>query len=185
MFAAPLTSTSGLSPHARGKRLVLISSMVSLGPIPACAGETPGSTSTLSAPRAYPRMRGGNFRKIHAAWSRSGLSPHARGKHSASRWNKHHAGPIPACAGETDDFVKRHDFPWAYPRMRGGNGLSVQRCRSRWGLSPHARGKHVGVRDLHGKQGPIPACAGETRRVRQPRSLRGAYPRMRGGNSRS
>ncbi len=51
---------------------------------------------------------------------------------------------------------------WAYPRMRGGNRLTLQTLR----LSI----------------GPIPACAGETNITGKDACGEGAYPRMRGGN---
>ena len=52
----------GLSPLARGKLLSVVFGEATRGPIPAGAGETPGSFVRLAPRRAYPRWRGGNSR---------------------------------------------------------------------------------------------------------------------------
>ncbi len=75
----------GLSPHARGKRLMGLIASVILGPIPACAGETPPPAAGEVVERAYPRMRGGNLIQGGGRTSKKGLSPHARGKRRQDR----------------------------------------------------------------------------------------------------
>ena len=52
----------GLSPHARGNRLSILSLGQEPGPIPACAGEPDLYTFLTYRYRAYPRMRGGTSR---------------------------------------------------------------------------------------------------------------------------
>ena len=53
------------------------------------------------------------------------------------------------------------------------------------GLSPRARGNLGLVFGLDDFQGPIPACAGEPIGRNAAASDAGAYPRVRGGTSRS
>ncbi len=161
----------GLSPHARGKLVIRSASAFSCGPIPACAGETKSWCGVAAFARAYPRMRGGNgFRAVRFA-DLGGLSPHARGKLRGLCQQAQAAGPIPACAGET---LPRSSFPacaGAYPRMRGGNFSVMPWAALMAGLSPHARGKRVSPDAKDTLSGPIPACAGETRKPGRPKRV--------------
>ncbi len=132
--------------------------------------------------KAYPRMRGGNQKYPTDAVDVTGLSPHARGKLYACAYLGTTAGPIPACAGETDGGQIAAHILRAYPRMRGGNRCYWWRNQLGRGLSPHARGKLPNCKACGIVVGPIPACAGETLARFAPRLAFGAYPRMRGGN---
>ena len=49
-------------------------------------------------------------------------------------------------------------------------------------LSPQARGNPDMDHGVDGRDGPIPACAGEPQPGRAPTWKARAYPRMRGGN---
>ncbi len=175
----------GLSPHARGKLSNQTALDALAGPIPACAGETARSARCAALAGAYPRMRGGNFEPVLGVGLDGGLSPHARGKHALRAVELAGVGPIPACAGETAQHRWLTIPPGAYPRMRGGNFIVDGESRTLTGLSPHARGKLVFHADQGTKKGPIPACAGETKHLEWKENCKGAYPRMRGGNSRS
>ena len=73
-------SSSGSSPHARGKLAWLIASGPTLRLIPACAGKTLRSEPFRRFRRAHPRMRGENRPHKPACPARLGSSPHARGK---------------------------------------------------------------------------------------------------------
>ncbi len=151
----------GLSPHARGNRVLSPPQLLQAGPIPACAGEPRVCLVRCILFRAYPRMRGGTAGHKNFGFSTKGLSPHARGNPSAPRLLSCLPGPIPACAGEPVGHVAPLCGARAYPRMRGGTKLRLSDFGQVAGLSPHARGNLV-VRvfdDL--LQGPIPACAGE------------------------
>ena len=70
----------------------------------------------------------------------------------------------------------------AYPRERGGNNLRSTVVFIFSGLSPRTRGKHDRADHEAGRQGPIPANAGETRGWLRVKIVCGAYPRERGGN---
>ena len=74
---------TGLSPLARGNRDVNDLWALSIGPIPARAGEPCHSKWAFRSTRAYPRSRGGTRmidEHAHGAW---GLSPLARGNPGA------------------------------------------------------------------------------------------------------
>ena len=115
----------GLSPLARGKLLVHCMERAVRGPIPAGAGETPRPAPPRPRFRAYPRWRGGNIQaQVVSLWGQ-GLSPLARGKRFPSPVFARRTGPIPAGAGETRGKAVEEARRRAYPRWRGGNGVSA------------------------------------------------------------
>ena len=90
-----------------------------------------------------------------------GLSPLARGNHYSGVVHCVIRGPIPARAGEPRAQRDRRRRSGAYPRSRGGTCTGhVARARVA-GLSPLARGNHLGQRRGVALVGPIPARAGE------------------------
>ena len=155
----------GLSPHARGKLPGDNQGSRELASIPACAGETIRLEWPAVLSGVYPRMRGGNPVSDACPERIIGLSPHTRGKHSLVRQLHRLVGSIPAYAGETFVHACLYCLHRVYPRIRGGNPVS-DACPERIiGLSPHTRGKHSLVRQLHRLVGSIPAYAGETCRL--------------------
>ena len=91
----------GLSPRGRGKPSRPSPVSVSVGSIPAWAGETPRQMVFIYCNKVYPRVGGGN-----AFWRRqpnrpSGLSPRGRGKHIPAPGAGRRLRSIPAWAGET------------------------------------------------------------------------------------
>jgi hypothetical protein len=90
----------GLSPRARGNLDDLRPVSRVIGPIPACAGEPPGSLRHPIAAGAYPRVRGGTCVATPATSPCVGLSPRARGNLGVQEGPLQCKGPIPACAGE-------------------------------------------------------------------------------------
>ena len=131
----------GLSPLARGKHQACEIVEGRSGPIPAGAGETQLFKDAPAPRGAYPRWRGGNNGLKGLRCQVLGLSPLARGKHSAPASGPLLNGPIPAGAGETQDDVRTGDRVGAYPRWRGGNAGATQAQVRAEGLSPLARGK--------------------------------------------
>ncbi len=77
----------GLSPHARGNRIMAERSLVVAGPIPACAGEPRRLMLNSMRLGAYPRMRGGTPYPHSQFPYVPGLSPHARGNQDGWRTN--------------------------------------------------------------------------------------------------
>ncbi len=171
----------GLSPHARGNPGKLGAFSGRMGSIPACAGEPIDTRSLLRGFAVYPRMRGGTTLCACEVVPEPGLSPHARGNPFPFAAEVSMVGSIPACAGEPKQASRDHRKMWVYPRMRGGT--MNHRDYDAWlvGLSPHARGNHVGQGTNAGVYGSIPACAGEPTIVCLWLALSWVYPRMRGG----
>ena len=171
----------GLSPHARGNRLLHDSSQRTLGSIPACAGEPCTPVAGVSPPQVYPRMRGGTVSLTIGTNSFKGLSPHARGNHISLLFEHAGRGSIPACAGEPVGDKRTQTRHGVYPRMRGGTNSSSSTARALEGLSPHARGNHHTVSVQQCRRGSIPACAGEPAMLASRTLISWVYPRMRGG----
>ena len=133
---------SGSSPHVRGTLIVNDFRPHVTGIIPACAGNTRKSGSTISQNWDHPRMCGEHVGAQPGTILRRGI--------------------IPACAGNTRSrcvcMVRRRD----HPRMCGEHqtgGTDKVTCR---GSSPHVRGTHCFVVCRYSVMGIIPACAGNT-----------------------
>ena len=90
----------GLSPPARGNRIIRAPSSGGGGPIPASAGEPPPLEALPEAVGAYPRQRGGTDFDAGTLIFGQGLSPPARGNLADRIQAEAIAGPIPASAGE-------------------------------------------------------------------------------------
>ena len=174
---------NGSSPHARGKLSIPPEILEVIGLIPACAGKTSVTFSTLRAVRAHPRMRGENGCSESTRQIGSGSSPHARGK--LKRCFRLFAAfrLIPACAGKTDASQNHGLHSQAHPRMRGENSPVTCQCSRTSGSSPHARGKRRVAKFPLEFPGLIPACAGKTLVRSLPWLHSGAHPRMRGENA--
>ena len=171
----------GLSPRVRGNRCCPCPSGASRGPIPACAGESATRRASACSRWAYPRVCGG----IHPRRFRfplfDGLSPRVRGNRPEAGLKPMSRGPIPACAGESGWRDLRRRAEGAYPRVCGGIEAGVERPELREGLSPRVRGNlRRGINESNSR-GPIPACAGESRRSTIGSGSSGAYPRVCGG----
>ena len=154
-----------------------------MGPIPARAGEPPRQTPSPRWSWAYPRSRGGTGGggvHWHVRW---GLSPLARGNLPARAGAGQCQGPIPARAGEPRSASSALLLVWAYPRSRGGTPGVCTDGDLGWGLSPLARGNRCELRVPAGRDGPIPARAGEPLLVCAVTFLVRAYPRSRGGTT--
>ena len=195
----------GLSPHGRGKHCARTSGPSPTGSIPARAGETDRPDAARSATRVYPRTGGGNpncamCRPVLQVYPRTGggnwptfrlfchgrgLSPHGRGKHSASQTVENVQGSIPARAGETQDPPGSQSYYRVYPRTGGGNAAKPPSTAVITGLSPHGRGKLHSVQGLFLRMGSIPARAGETPTPFASGVVPRVYPRTGGGNSSS
>ncbi len=175
-------SWRGLSPRVRGKPCPAIAAPSNSGPIPASAGETDCGASGGLAGWAYPRECGGNLSMLALATAPLGLSPRVRGKPLDDPDEADGGGPIPASAGETEQILRTHLLPRAYPRECGGNAADSRGDIPVWGLSPRVRGKQQAAALVHPRRGPIPASAGETPWTAVSNALARAYPRECGGN---
>ena len=172
----------GLSPRVRGKPWSLPSSVSILGSIPACAGETTPASGLTGRPGGYPRVCGGNRLQSTSPSAPRGLSPRVRGKLPSPRPLPATPWSIPACAGETNWQIKQCLTPEVYPRVCGGNQLTVVAHPLQRGLSPRVRGKPCAPLNMPSATRSIPACAGETRPPVSPFPCPWVYPRVCGGN---
>ena len=155
----------GSSPHARGTLAVKNGRFQVFGIIPACAGNTQGPTTTVSATRDHPRMRGEHPACIWLLANCWGSSPHARGTLHHGEIRPARPGIIPACAGNTSVPNSSRTDTRDHPRMRGEHKFRQGKGFFQSGSSPHARGTRRIRRAGRVRPGIIPACAGNTRRI--------------------
>ena len=111
-----------------------------------------------------------------------GLSPRGRGKRIALYAVPAVQRSIPAWAGETGGAPSSRTMAEVYPRVGGGNPLTVPDPFRLLGLSPRGRGKPICLRSLQGGNRSIPAWAGETAVNRFYPVFATVYPRVGGGN---
>ena len=151
----------GLSPRVRGNRGVRYNQIVSVGSIPACAGEPETPVRDCGDLAVYPRVCGGTGRRRRRRQCQQGLYPRVRGNRCPRAGWEGCAGSIPACAGEPPVCRAGNARTRVYPRVCGGTRGGGGAVRPARGLSPRVRGNPA----LHWRQaaagGSIPACAGE------------------------
>ena len=136
----------------------------------------------LPAPaiRDHPRMRGEHVKHLIKDGSVWGSSPHARGTHAKHADILLDEGIIPACAGNTVSVSEYLAQAGDHPRMRGEHAASELTNSQSKGSSPHARGTPDQHARGRGRQGIIPACAGNTKVLFRPSKDFWDHPRMRG-----
>ena len=112
-------SWAGSSPHVRGAPSLHHRRMRSHGIIPACAGSTASTSHTCVSAGDHPRMCGEHSMAVWTAASASGSSPHVRGAHCFPASSGVLQRIIPACAGSTMWFNRKHNEYGDHPRMCG------------------------------------------------------------------
>ena len=173
---------AGLSPRGRGKLRPTALLAFRAGSIPAWAGETWRRWHPRQNSGVYPRVGGGNSLGYFPGASGVGLSPRGRGKLYPPGIHPLHLGSIPAWAGETPKGWTTTTAAMVYPRVGGGNGISVPYSIARKGLSPRGRGKRSAPWPMRKGSGSIPAWAGETSAQSRWAGVPAVYPRVGGGN---
>ena len=98
--ASSFMATMGLSPLARGNRLLPALDGDAAGPIPARAGQPSARAATAAGHGAYPRSRGATSTSGIELSALQGLSPLARGNLGQLSYVRVKKGPIPARAGQ-------------------------------------------------------------------------------------
>ena len=181
---AAIERRSGLSPRGRGKRRTPRSCMRLSRSIPAWAGETILLVSAKSALAVYPRVGGGNARRLRLRRRLRGLSPRGRGKPSRTAALAASWGSIPAWAGETPLPGGGNVLEVVYPRVGGGNFTRQCAGKTVAGLSPRGRGKRRLRHQAGARRRSIPAWAGETADCATADGVIAVYPRVGGGNVR-
>ncbi len=174
-------ATHGLSPRVRGNHLDSIPAPVSIGSIPACAGEPAIWASLLKQPPVYPRVCGGTHGAGAESRTYDGLSPRVRGNPRIDALAVPRHRSIPACAGEPSLGVENFVTITVYPRVCGGTQYTRSMTSLAWGLSPRVRGNRRTRAPARHRPRSIPACAGEPPRPRSGRTRCAVYPRVCGG----
>ncbi|OUF43992.1 hypothetical protein AZ034_004664 [Pluralibacter gergoviae] len=152
----------GLSPLARGTRMLSVVMPFSARFIPAGAGNTPRQASYAVVEAVYPRWRGEHKLFLIRPTIIDGLSPLARGTLAARTTDRIPARFIPAGAGNTAGVGSRGYHGPVYPRWRGEHMLSAGAMYFDDGLSPLARGTRCRIHPRGQVQRFIPAGAGNT-----------------------
>src|SRR6266568_651288 len=119
------TCEYGRSPRARGSQNGGGGQRLTLGSIPACAGEPNCSAEGSRDRRADPRVRGGAPVSASFTIFSRGRSPRARGSRLHLPGLDLPAGSIPACAGEPARPGGGRRPGTVDPRVRGGAGMLV------------------------------------------------------------
>ena len=152
--------------------------------IPAHAGKTKWYQKWYRVFRAHPRSRGENVSRAIDGIGTAGSSPLTRGKLPGKNDPRTGTGLIPAHAGKTDRYPRRHPRQPAHPRSRGKNVLEVLEEGLHAGSSPLTREKRP--RGARGRTACrlIPAHAGKTHCKDSYPWCAAAHPRSRGENAR-
>ncbi len=155
-------STGGSSPRARGTLARARLRGAGGRFIPACAGNTPATPSSVSATTVHPRVRGEHIQPPMVASAPGGSSPRARGTHLIADQGGRRRRFIPACAGNTARGAKRGHGPAVHPRVRGEHSRDCLVSGDGDGSSPRARGTLARLSGQWRWRRFIPACAGNT-----------------------
>ena len=151
----------GLSPRVRGNLLRGEVKIITLGSIPACAGEPANEIFGRGNWGVYPRVCGGTTANMFMRIRSVGLSPRVRGNLERRPALSHVVGSIPACAGEPRPRWVRLRYRAVYPRVCGGTAIAITSLPVPLGLSPRVRGNLSRLSALRHVRRSIPACAGE------------------------
>ncbi len=170
----------GLSPLARGTLIGLGVAGMGLRFIPAGAGNTGAGVSGRDSGAVYPRWRGEHVPSACRSPGSHGLSPLARGTPHTFKHRVRVLRFIPAGAGNTRPFPRIVDVCSVYPRWRGEHRDTGARISRLHGLSPLARGTHVGSEQDVPDRRFIPAGAGNTQIHSSLVFNVPVYPRWRG-----
>ena len=152
----------GLSPLARGTQACPHVVFRLSRFIPAGAGNSVASATTLVQIAVYPRWRGELYALIQRNNGTPGLSPLARGTPSVGAPHKRDRRFIPAGAGNSAWYFMVLNTVSVYPRWRGELRLEIEEVRTVTGLSPLARGTRVKLVLPEGFPRFIPAGAGNS-----------------------
>ena len=173
----------GSSPRVRGKHQSSVGKRLGAGLIPAGAGQTAVRVGIVCGGRAHPRGCGANRARATTMFATDGSSPRVRGKLVAAAFPDAPPGLIPAGAGQTPDSKRHTPGHRAHPRGCGANQAGHASSMLGSGSSPRVRGKRDSEVRPVGKQGLIPAGAGQTPSRTLTIGLRGAHPRGCGANA--
>ncbi len=155
--------TAGLSPRVRGNPMPWAHLGPHPGSIPARAGEPMIWLVSPARPVVYPRACGGTNYEPGGTFAARGLSPRVRGNPDDPRRADGRGGSIPARAGEPISKGAAQAVSEVYPRACGGTRYLPCYSFGYQGLSPRVRGNRKQDLPGRGREGSIPARAGEPR----------------------
>jgi len=152
----------GSSPRVRGTRGAPAIGHAVYRFIPACAGNTRGSSDGQGGAPVHPRVCGEHPVQMRLTVEPLGSSPRVRGTRAPAETPVGEGRFIPACAGNTADH-KGALCPLAvHPRVCGEHIPTSNPVPPTTGSSPRVRGTPEQDLQLHVVQRFIPACAGNT-----------------------
>ncbi len=176
------TSYVGSSPHMRGKLRGISVNLLSRWIIPAHAGQTSSVCIRLGVYADHPRTCGANQSKRYMDLGKTGSSPHMRGKRLWGRRARAAHRIIPAHAGQTSTAKKQPAKASDHPRTCGANLRIFGSVGTRFGSSPHMRGKLPYFRGYEWVERIIPAHAGQTNYAPTLHRTSPDHPRTCGAN---
>ncbi|EEP20781.1 hypothetical protein BIFANG_03351 [Bifidobacterium angulatum DSM 20098 = JCM 7096] len=180
MFQTFPNTTPGSSPRVRGTRNCLSWCRLSLGIIPACAGNTNVSETSPLPNKDHPRVCGEHRRYICMESILPGSSPRVRGTRPIPKATRTRQGIIPACAGNTALPSRWPSRKRDHPRVCGEHYQALSTATGRPGSSPRVRGTRRHDLPVPDGRGIIPACAGNTRGLRRSSEHIRDHPRVCG-----
>ena len=165
----------------RGNQLTLSMVLLSLGSIPASAGEPVHHFHPWWSTRVYPRECGGTAAGTGRMSSNTGLSPRVRGNRNVIVPPTDPERSIPASAGEPQQRLRAPNCWRVYPRECGGTTSGSSGHLSHQGLSPRVRGNLEKKQSSRKRRRSIPASAGEPIGSHVEATRKWVYPRECGG----
>ncbi len=148
--------------------------------IPACAGNTSGSSIRMSAVSVHPRVCGEHQRGRADLGYPVGSSPRVRGTLQPHQNSPFFLRFIPACAGNTTSSPCAPAAPTVHPRVCGEHDC-INRFNNRPnGSSPRVRGTLGKALNDPSIGRFIPACAGNTDHPAITASQHTVHPRVCG-----
>ena len=171
---------AGSSPLARGTLYVCSTRMRTQRFIPAGAGNTWVTGIWRSPSPVHPRWRGEHIFATFDTSSRIGSSPLARGTRQPGAARSQTGRFIPAGAGNTGRWTRKHRSISVHPRWRGEHSGDASRQSGMGGSSPLARGTLQGAKAPPLPRRFIPAGAGNTLLLSVLVQAVAVHPRWRG-----
>ena len=173
----------GSSPRVRGTLHRCMCRSSNRGIIPACAGNTRGSTPSAPSRRDHPRVCGEHKETSNGFAVIAGSSPRVRGTQLRVVEDAPCLGIIPACAGNTSYDKNAGDATGDHPRVCGEHVQGPVLFGHLPGSSPRVRGTQEAAGLSAVLRGIIPACAGNTEFRRMLMISARDHPRVCGEHS--
>ena len=153
----------GSSPRVRGTSLVITEMPLTVGIIPACAGNINVVDIVAANERDHPRVCGEHINVYLPCPLDKGSSPRVRGTFFRLVNITFKLGIIPACAGNILLIGQSCPVSRDHPRVCGEHVSDSVAKKLSEGSSPRVRGTLRYLSSITMSKGIIPACAGNMR----------------------